>query len=219
MPGNTKLFAENFEIKALSEDGTFEGYASTFGNVDSYGDVIASDAFNSSIREAKKTKKFPKLLWQHDHREPIGIFTEMKKDGNGLLVTGKLNMDVARGKEAYSLLKMGALDSMSIGFSVRNYEIDTQTGLRTITDMKLWEVSIVTFPANEMARITGVKSSEKPQTEREFERFLREEGNFSQSEAKTIIAKGFKSIAQRDVEEQAAAEICRSIEKTLNILR
>lgn len=216
-PEIKQISSDAFEFKALTDQGDFEGYASTFGNIDGVGDIVSSDAFNKTLREAKKTGKYPKLLWQHRFDSPIGVITEMRKDGTGLLIKGRLNLDVSKGKEAHSLLKQGAMDSMSIGYYVMDCDVDAKTGVRTIKDLKLWEVSLVTFPANEKAVVTGVKS--KPVTEREFERFLRDEGGFSQSEAKTIVAKGFKAIGQRDVDAAEAAEICRAIKQNINILK
>lgn len=204
---------QSLEIKKLAEDGTFEGYASTFGNVDSYGDIIAAEAFDKAIREAKKTGKYPKLLWQHNTGEPIGVFTEMKKTAEGLYVTGRLSLAVAKAKEAYALLHDGALDGMSIGFSASKYEIDAKTGVRTIKEVKLFEISLVTFPANEMARVVGVKSDDML-TKRECERNLRDAG-YSQSEAKAISAKAFGS--QRDVD--SVADIKAAIESTINTLK
>ncbi len=144
----------SLEIKALPEDeiGVFEGYGAVFGNIDSDGDIIAKGAFADSLR-----LRTPKMLWQHNAREPIGVFTEVKEDENGLYVKGKL-INTGRGAEAYELLKMGALDGMSVGFKTKQASRDHGTGRRTIMQAELMEVSLVTFPANELATVTAVKS-------------------------------------------------------------
>jgi uncharacterized protein len=144
------------EIKAIADDGTFTGYGSVFGNVDSYGDIIQPGAFkNTLINGGKKVK----LLWQHLSDQPIGVYTNIQEDSYGLLVTGQINLDVQQGAEAYALLKQGALDGLSIGFQTVRSDIDETSGIRTLTEIKLWEISLVTFPANELATVTTVKSA------------------------------------------------------------
>jgi len=143
-----------FELKALGDDGTFEGYGSIFGNVDSYGDIVVKGAFEKTLKERKNVK----LLWQHDTREPIGVFTEMFEDTTGLVVKGQIAMDVQKGKEAYALLKMGAIDGLSIGYKTIRSKIDKKSNSRLLTELKLFEVSVVTFPANEVSTVTAVKS-------------------------------------------------------------
>jgi len=185
------------EIKAASGEGvtpgTFEGYGSIFGNRDRDGDIVAPGAFAESLK-----KGLPALLWQHDQKAPIGRFDIVKEDKRGLYVKGRLAMS-GRGKEAYDLLKMGALNGLSIGFVSQEASRDRLSGARTIHKANLMEVSLVTFPANEMARVADVKSSSLSSTifdgddisdARSFERMLRENG-FSRSRAKAITAKGF----------------------------
>ena len=111
----TKHFDVSFEVKAVNDDGTLEGYGSVFGVKDSYSDVIQKGAFEASIKQHKANKSMPALLWQHDAGQPIGVWTEMSEDDNGLKVKGRLAMDTEKGKEAYALLKMGAISGMSIG--------------------------------------------------------------------------------------------------------
>lgn len=145
------------EVKALDEEGTFEGYLSVFDVVDNGNDLIKKGAFTKTLAErAKKGRRFP-LLWYHDPTEPIGVFTEMREDAKGLYVKGKLNLEVQAGREKHSLLKMGAIDSMSIGYTALKWE--TKRGVREISEIKLWEGSLVTFAMNEDALVTGVKSA------------------------------------------------------------
>jgi HK97 family phage prohead protease len=186
MQNETKHMNFQFDVKALAEDGTFTGYASVFGIVDSQKDIIQRGAFSRTLRQRKGDVK---LLWQHKLDEPIGVFSSLKEDSHGLFVEGKLLLDIQRAGEAYALLKSGAINGMSIGYSVVDASYDSETGVRLISDVDLFEVSLVTFPANEKATITSVKGS-LPQTTREFERFLREKG-FSRSQAKAFTH-GFK---------------------------
>lgn len=145
------------EIKELNEDGTFSGYGSVFGVKDSYNDVVEKGAFTKTLNERKNVK----LLWQHDSREPIGIFTNMYEDEHGLVVKGSIAMDVQRGKEAYTLIKMGAVDGLSIGYSTITAKYDKKSDIRYLKELKLYEVSVVTFPANEAATVTSIKGDDE----------------------------------------------------------
>ncbi len=176
---------------AAGEAGTFEGYGAIFGNVDRDGDVVEPGAFAESLKA-----RMPVLLWQHDTKAPIGRFEEVREDEKGLYVKGRLSMQ-GRGAEAYELLRMGALDGLSIGFITREATRDAATGTRRISKADLMEVSLVTFPANDLARTHSVKSAvggasgpSLPDDPRAFERFLRDYG-FSRTRARTITAKGF----------------------------
>lgn len=183
------------ELKILGEDtGMFEGYGSVFGNVDQGQDIVQSGAFTASLQ-----KRMPALLWQHDPSMPIGKYTEAKEDAHGLYVKGELNLGTQAGKEAYALLKQGALKGLSIGFKCLQDAYDSQSGIRNIIMADLFEVSMVTFPMNEMAQVTRIKSL--PKTERELEKLLRQAG-FGRTQAKAIVAGGFKSFhdMQRDAD-------------------
>ncbi len=143
------------EIKELEENGTFAGYASVFGVIDSQNDVVIRGAFADSLRGRVGEIK---LLWQHDMREPIGMIEELREDEQGLYLKGRLLMEVGRAREAYALLKSGAVKGLSIGYSPRRYRIDPDSGIRSLAAVDLWEVSLVTFPANEAAFVTVVKT-------------------------------------------------------------
>ena len=198
------------ELKAVKEDGDIgyiTGYGSVFGNVDSYGDIVVKGAFVNSI-----AKKMPALLLQHNPSDVVGVWKVAKEDKNGLYLEGELNLKVQKARENYELLKQGALKGMSIGFSTVDSEYN-QEGKRLIKEVDLWEVSIVTFPANVAAQINGVKSLEQI-SKRELEAVLRDAG-LSISQAKAFIAEGYKAIdGQRDVENQIA-EGLKSILSTL----
>jgi uncharacterized protein len=181
-----------FEIKREpDEDGVFEGYASVFDVVDRGMDVVSKGAFTKSLGSRRKVK----MLWQHDSSKVIGIWDEMREDERGLYVKGRLLKDVQLGREAMALMKAGAIDSMSIGY--RTIEAVPEAGgrVRKLMEVDLFEVSIVTFPMNEMSRVMDVKSI---RTEREFEAFLRDAG-YSRKEAAALTLHGFKAITgQRD---------------------
>lgn len=189
-----KYFGGRLQIKSLQEDGTFEGYASVFGNVDSWGDVVDKGAFKRSLSAHRKAGTSPKMLWQHNSDEPIGVYPDLKEDDYGLFVKGAFVLEVQRAREAYALLKANALDGLSIGYIPKKWKIDNDTGIRTLTEIELWEVSPVTFPANDLARVSDVKASDRISTVREFEEFLRKAG-FSDARAKAIAVAGFKANA------------------------
>lgn len=181
----TKEYFVNAEIKAMNdEDGTFEGYASTFGNIDSTGDIIEQGAFLKSLQSRE-----PKVLWQHDMRKPVGKVMDIREDNKGLWVKVKLATATTLGKDAYEYMKADIINRLSIGFRIKEYEHDTDSELRRIKEVELFEFSLVTIPANEMATVTAVKSV--PQTERELEKFLCDAG-YTRKEAKAIVAKGMK---------------------------
>lgn len=185
------------EIKAetLKETGEFEGYGSTFGGEpDSYGDIVAAGAFSESLASHKAAGTMPKLFWQHDTAKPIGKWLDAKEDGKGLYLKGKLNMDVQQAREAYSHLKNGDIDGLSIGYRIKGYSVDTETGVWTLEKLDLREVSIVSLGANTDATISSVKAAKQLHqltdklkagdrlTEREFEVWLKGLG-FSNSQA------------------------------------
>lgn len=199
------------ELKASDADGTrtIEGFGSVFGNVDSYGDIVMPGAFMESL----KTRK-PAMLWQHRSDMPIGVWDEMEETKKGLKLKGRI-LSTQLGNDAYTLAKEGALNGLSIGFSTKKYEIDEKKKVRKLTELELWEVSLVTFPANDKATITNVKS--RPQTLREFEEFLREAGLFSREEATTIALRGFKALATQG-EPDEEVETLRDIAAMFNQL-
>lgn len=204
-----------FDMKAIGdgETRTFEGYGSVFGVLDSYADVVAPGAFKRSLKEAKSAGRMPALLWQHDPSSPIGVYESMGEDATGLYVKGRLS-DTQLGREAYTLLKDGALSGLSIGFTTRKSKVDNESGVRTLTDVQLWETSLVTFPANDATRVTGVKAADGAlPTEREFERWLRREAGFTEAEAKTIIAKGFRQVQREAAQSNELSDLLESVRR------
>ncbi|MBS1035385.1 HK97 family phage prohead protease [Gluconobacter cerinus] len=210
-----------FECRNLTEDGSFEGYGSVFNVIEeSYGTRFAPGAFGASLTARKKSGDMPKLLWQHDSAQPIGVYTSISEDQRGLVVKGKLIRSVPQAQIAYDLLTAGAIDGLSVGFVTQASEFDPLTGIRTITEADLWEVSIVTFAANPAARVDNVRAADRIHTERDLERFLREEGGFSNSRAKAIASRGFRSVvSSRDEDDgdlTALADSLRALQTTLS---
>lgn len=140
------------EVKADSTKRTFTGYASKFGNVDLHNDIIEKGAFSKTIQE-RMPKKMIKVLWQH--MEPIGIPTKLEETDEGLYVEGKLSK-TRLADEAIELMKDNVVDGMSIGYDIIKDDED-EKGIRHLKELKLYEVSIVTWGANPEAMITNVK--------------------------------------------------------------
>jgi len=184
-PMQEKQVTASLEIKSLDEGGYFEGYASMFGVQDSDGDVIVKGAFQDSINSYTDANKMPKMLWQHDHKDIIGKWQEMREDDNGLYVKGSLIMETQRGREAYALLKAGVLDAMSVGFNISEAGQGGMRG-RVIEKVDLWEISLVTWGANPEAKITNVKSM------KDFEKLLRDAG-CSRKQATAFVSGGYKA--------------------------
>lgn len=202
-----KLFGQAIELKTddIEESGAFVGYGSVFNDLDSYRDQVAPGAFKNSLKA-----KMPKLLWQHDSREPIGVYKEAKEDDRGLYVRGQLNLDVQRAREAHSLLRSGAVEGLSIGFVTLKDELDDKKEIRTLTEVDLWEVSLVTFPALQSAKIEAVKEQLAAggiPGKRALEALLRDAG-LSRSQALAFVSKGFDaafSEVARDAQEEVTA--------------
>lgn len=184
------------ELKFLAEAGTFEGYASVFGVTDKVGDRIAPGAFRKTLDAWAGKKRLPPMLWQHESRQPIGVWEKMHEDSHGLYVEGRLFIaDIPQAAEAYKLLRENVVTGLSIGYRTKESHVDHGFGARVLTEVDLLEVSMVTFPANDMARVSLVKSLDagRVPSPREFEAFLREAG-FSRKQARGVIAQGYKSL-------------------------
>lgn len=199
----TKLFVPFSELKA-NIDGSIEGYASRFGQVDQGGDMVMQGAYAASLLTGKKIK----MLWQHDPCQPIGVWDDVHEDTTGLWVKGRILSAVERGAEAIALLSAGAIDGMSIGYRTIDAAQATVDGqvVRELKQLDLWEVSIVTFPMQTTATIRSRKAEDWDDP-RFVENYLRE-GGCTNSRAKGITSKGVKA-SQRDVghiaPDQAAA--------------
>ncbi len=140
------------DLKSIQPDGTFEGYAALFNREDLGRDVILPGAFARAL--ATRAPTAIKLLFQHDPAQPIGVWQSLVEDTRGLLVRGRLLLDIARAREVLTLMRAGALDGLSIGFRADRAPRDRATGIRRLAEIDLVEISIVTFPMQPGARIT-----------------------------------------------------------------
>lgn len=148
-------------FKALDENGTFEAYASVFGNVDSYGEVVDPGAFKEWLAEHFDGGKnrYPKCVWNHNWDEPIAATIECREDERGLYVKGKFVLEVQRAKEIFALMKEGVITDFSFGFRVLDDEVDGATGIRHLKKIAIYEYSPVLVGANPAATLLGVKSA------------------------------------------------------------
>jgi HK97 family phage prohead protease len=142
-------------LAVVSESGVFVGYASLFNRADAAGDIILPGAFSDSLKH--KGAAGIRMLFQHDPGEPVGAWIDIVENARGLLVRGRLNTDVQRGRELSALLDQRALDGLSIGFKTVAARRDRATGFRHIARVDLWEVSLVTFPMLAGARVSEAK--------------------------------------------------------------
>jgi len=207
----TKTLDCDFELKSISDGGAFEGYGSVFGIKDSYDEIVAPGAFTESLAAQKSVGKMPSLLWQHRSDEPIGVYTAMSEDNFGLKVSGQLALKTVRGAEAYELLKMKAISGLSIGYVTRDHSDDRATGIRTLKKVDLWEVSLVTFPANDTARVHGVKTVETIENLRDAEIYLRDSG-MSRTQAVAFISR-IKGFGQSDSDESELKVLINALKK------
>lgn len=198
------------DIKAVSDAGVIEGYASIFGGApDSYGDVIAPGAFSNTLAEHKRAGTMPLMLWGHDASQPpIGGWDDMAQDGKGLWVQGTVDLEDAMGQRVHRALKNKRMKGLSIGYETRESEEDQKAQTRLLKDVKLWEVSPVNFPAQVRAGVDTVKSCIRAghlPTLPDFEEFLREAG-FSKSQATAIAGNGLSHLLRSESgADQAAA--------------
>lgn len=190
------------EVKGVTDAGLFEGYASTFGERDLGGDIVVAGAMTKSLKA--RGAKGVRMFADHDSRKRIGVWTDLIEDEKGLYVKGRLLLEKQDGKDAYIDLKEGALDGMSIGFRTKADSYDGRRKARMLKEIDLLEISLVSFPMNENARVTGVKSADDIKTIREFEDFLRDVGGYSNAAAKAIAAGGFKAADPRDEDDASA---------------
>lgn len=159
-----KYFDCHFEVKVVTDPeegsniGKFEGYASTFGNSDRMDDVIIKGAFEKTLQDHRTRSRQIRMLSQHNRHNLIGGFPseDAREDERGLFVKGNINLDTQNGRESFALMKQGVLEDMSIGFIIRDSEMND--GKQMIKEAELFEISLVTEPANQEAQITAIKS-------------------------------------------------------------
>lgn len=215
---NLHNLAACLDIKSVDDSGHIEGYASVFGVKDSYGDIVAAGAFAASLAAHAKAGTLPAMLWQHDPANPAGVWEEMCEDARGLRVNGRLLMDIEVGRRAHALIKARAIRGLSIGYISKRWEWDEENDIRTLLEVDLWEVSIVTFPANREAEVDNVKSAIGDITsERDAEIILREAG-FSRTDARALVARVKAVMAQREAA-RALADVKHGAERLLKLLK
>lgn len=182
---------------------SFAGYGAYFGNVDAYGDTIQKGAFERTLHAAKSAGRWPAMLSQHgawgltsQDLTPVGVWTALDEDNVGLKSEGTL-APTPRGTEIHTLMKMQprpAIDGLSIGYVPIKWRQRSkpEEPRRTLEEVKLIEISPVTFPANDLARVGDVKGA--GWTERDYERWLMQDAGLSRSDARHVINNGFKSL-------------------------
>lgn len=200
--------------------GTVEGYASVFNLLDRGGDIVKPGAFKASIAAWKKKKTSLPMLWQHDPSEPIGIWTEFAEDEKGLKAKGAFTPDDPAAAVARARVKHGTVSALSIGYKTIAYDIDRTTGVRLLTKVDLWEISLVTIPMLPEAVISGVKTEFDAPL---WEQALRDAG-LSRSEAKRATSVARKLVL-RDAGQsgpapcEAAADVLMQLRKASELLR
>lgn len=208
-----------FQVKEVRSSGTFAGYGAVYDVIDKGDDIVCRGAFSESLDSWSSRGRMPALLWQHRQSEPCGVYTKMTEDENGLYVEGKLALKTQRGAEAYELMQMKAISGLSIGFMPRVDFFDQKTGVRTIQKGDLWECSLVTFPMNDLARVSTVKAVEEITDFKSAERYLREAGGLSRSEAVAIVSR-IKSLAQRDSgADEEAQQLIKALSRRSDLLK
>lgn len=206
----------DFEVKSVGDTGTFTGLGSVFGEVDSYRDIVVKGAFKNSLLDFERKKRKVPMLWQHRMAQPIGIYTKLEETSEGLYVEGEINMDVQQGREAHALMKQGALTGLSIGYETVSEKFikKNEVPYRELHEVKLWEISPVTFPAGDSARVDSVKSARSLS---ELEDVLRDAG-FSKSEAGLFLRQA-RDVALLGEPATVNAKTSPTIDDIINSLR
>lgn len=156
---NIQTKSLTFQTDSLQDDGTFSGYCSVFDIKDSYDDIVKKGAFTSSLGQWRAKGKMPPMLWQHSRSEVIGVWTKLYEDERGLFGEGRLFVDdIAKAREAYALIKNGAIDGLSIGYHATKWAYNEDEKALELLEIDLKEVSIVTFPANADSTVSSVKA-------------------------------------------------------------
>jgi Escherichia/Staphylococcus phage prohead protease len=167
-PTVSSVFAPRTTIES---DGTVEGYASLFGEVDQARDMMMPGAFAATLA-TRGLRRIP-MLFQHDPAKPVGVWLELREDHRGLWARGRLIPEVARARDLLVLVREGAVDGLSIGFRTAKARIDPKTRIRRLHAVDLWEISIVTFPLLAGARVRTVKKAAADPDERLLRRYPR----------------------------------------------
>ena len=189
----------DLSLKADGDEGEFYGYAARY-NLDQGGDKIMLGAFDATV---KKRGTSIKLLYQHMPSEPIGTITSIEANNKGLKISAKLLLSVQKGRETYEMMKAGILDSMSIGYSLGPRDFAYDGDVRVLKKVDVREISVVTFPMNDAARVTRVKSDEL--READFIKFFEEHGILQGQDA-IIAAKAAVKALNQPIADDSALE-------------
>lgn len=162
---DVKHVTHALQISALNEAGRFSGYASVFGQVDDHKELVMKGAFTRTLQQWRLAGRMPAMLWMHDPSQPVGVWHSIAEDEHGLAVQGQLALRTQKGGEAHELLKIGALTGLSIGYRVVSSQLDAKKKVKRLTEVELFEISLVTFPANDGARVQRVKSPRTQKTQ------------------------------------------------------
>ncbi len=176
---------------AGGEVGEITGYGSVFDVRDSQKSAVLPGAFRKSLAAWRDRGRSPPMLWQHDANEPIGVWTALAEDRRGLKVTGTVNLEIEQGREAWSLVKQRAVTGLSIGFTVVAEDFDRANDIRLLREVDLWEISLVTFPANSEAHLEPVRFSDRSA----YERFLRQHG-VARAAARKLATGGWSALSK-----------------------
>lgn len=189
------------ELKSLTDEGTFSGYGSVYNVVDKGGDIVAPGAFSESLAAWKKAGRTVPVLWQHQTDQPIGAWTDLKEDEHGLLGDASLWLaEAPYARLAHKGMQTKAITGLSIGYRVKDYSINKETGIYTLMKLELVEISVVTNPMNDDARVADVKAlieAGRLPSLSEFEKFLCEAAGFSKTQAKAIAGQGLSKLLAR----------------------
>lgn len=197
---NKTLSFDQTEIKFTGDgkQGIFEGYASVFNNTDSDGDIILPGAFKNAL--ANQTRKVAMFFNHKTWELPVGKWDALEEDSKGLLVRGQLTPGHSGAADLKAAMQHGTVEGMSVGFSVNKDDYSMGTSGRIFKNVAaLREISVCTFPANELAGVSAMKSAEGIETIRDMEGWLRDSVGLSKSQAVGMIAR-FKSAIRSESE-------------------
>lgn len=200
------------DLKSLTDKGSFSGYGSVFNVIDKGGDIVMPGAFSESLTAWGKSGRTVPVLWQHDPGQPIGAWEQLKEDDHGLLGDASLWLDEAPyARLAHKGMQTKTITGLSIGYRVKKYSVNPDTKVYSLEKLDLVEISVVTNPMNDDARVENVKSMIAAgilPSLKEFEDFLREAG-FSKSQATAIANGGLSKLSRGEPAGEKGDDILR----------
>jgi hypothetical protein len=219
------LFAPMLEFKLdATQPGRFKGYGSTFGNVDLGKDRCVKGCFARSLAEHAKNGTKPAMNWMHDKTEPVGDWIDANEDSKGLMLEGQLwtgDQETECSRKAANMLRGTGPKGLSMGYKTQKFGYDQKTGVRSLEDVDLMEVSVVGYGMNPKAVVTHIKSlfsDGLAPTVRDIEELLRDAG-FSAAQAKAFIATGWKGVEREAVPQKTMGEEIQELLRLRAIMR